>query len=320
MDQPILELARKDFTALPRHLTADQALDNIRRHGIGERVVYFYVTEEDGRLAGVLPTRRLLTAEGSKPLSELMIPKVAALPSTATVAEACEAFALHKFLAFPVVDADRRLVGMVDVSLFTDEVFDLAEREQLDAMFEAIGIRAGAMNSSTSWLAFQYRFPWLLATIASGTLCALLAGRFEMTLSKSLVLAFFMTLVLGLGEGVAMQSMTVTIQALRATRPSWKWFGGAVRRELGTAVLLGLACGISVALVAWIWRGELQAAGVIGASIALALLGASFFGLGVPTILHALKLDPKIAAGPVSLALADLGTLTVYFNLARWLL
>ncbi|MCR1827894.1 hypothetical protein [Ectopseudomonas oleovorans] len=62
--------------------------------------------------------------------------------------------------------------------------------------------------------------PWLLATIASGTLCALLASLYELTLAKSIVLAFFLTLVLGLGESVSMQSMSVTIQALRSVRPN----------------------------------------------------------------------------------------------------
>jgi magnesium transporter len=87
--------------------------------------------------------------------------------------------------------------------------------------------------------AFRFRFPWLLATIGSGTICALLAGRFEVTLAKSLVLAFFLTMVLGLSESVSIQSMTVTIQELRATRPTLRWYAQALRREAGTALLLG---------------------------------------------------------------------------------
>jgi magnesium transporter len=58
----------------------------------------------------------------------------------------------------------------------------------------------------------------------------------------------------------------------------------------------------------------------IGGSILLALGAACFFGLTVPAVLHALKLDPKIAAGPVTLALADIFTLLFYFSLAALLL
>jgi magnesium transporter len=83
-----------------------------------------------------------------------------------------------------------------------------------------------------------------------------------------------------------------------------------------TAALLGLACGIVVALIVQAWRGDPWAALVVGGGIAGAVLGACFFGLSVPAGLHALKLDPKIAAGPITLALTDVVTLLVYFGLA----
>jgi magnesium transporter len=249
-----------------------------------------------------------------------MITRVAAIPQTATVLEACEAFVLHKFLAFPVVDEQRRIVGIVDVGLLSQEAFDLAEREQTDALFESIGFRVSQVRGASPVRAFRFRFPWLLATIGSGSICALLASAYEVTLARSIVLAFFLTMVLGLGESVSIQSMTVTIQALRATRPTLAWYVRAFRREMGTAVLLGAACGAVVGLVVWLWRGAGLAGFAIGASILLALCAACFFGLSVPALLHALKLDPKIAAGPVTLAFTDAFTLLFYFSVAALLL
>jgi magnesium transporter len=114
--------------------------------------------------------------------------------------------------------------------------------------------------------------------------------------------------------------MTVTIQALRALRPTLRWYGLALRREVGTALLLGGACGLLVAAVVWLWRGPTPAVLAIGGGIGLAVGAAGFLGLSVPTLLHALRLDPKIAAGPVTLALADICTLLFYFSLASWLL
>jgi magnesium transporter len=121
--------------------------------------------------------------------------------------------------------------------------------------------------------------------------------------------------MLGLGESVSIQSMSVTIQALRAVRPSFSWFVKSFRREAGTAILLGTACGILVGLIVWLWRGAPVAAAVIGGSIFLTLCAACFFGLVVPSLLHSLRLDPKIAAGPITLALTDIATLLFYFNL-----
>jgi magnesium transporter len=114
--------------------------------------------------------------------------------------------------------------------------------------------------------------------------------------------------------------MTVTIQSLRTTRPSLGWFVRAFRREAGTAVLLGGTCGTVVGLIVWLWRGAGLAGIAIGSSILLALCAACFLGLTIPAALHALRLDPKIAAGPVTLAFTDIFTLLFYFSLAALLL
>jgi len=319
-NQPVTALARKDFAALKQDLTVQQALDVVRQKGIGEKIVYFYVVDAEGILKGVLPTRRLLTGQLQERIADLMVKRVVTIPDTATLLEACEAFVLHKFLAFPVVDERKRLIGTVDVSLLSTEVFDAAEKEHVDELFEAIGFRISQVRDASPLKAFRFRFPWLLATIGSGTICALLTSHYEMTLAKSIVLAFFLTLVLGLGESVSIQSMTVTIQALRTIQPTFGWYLKAFRRETGTALLLGLGCGIVVAAVVWLWRGNPMAAISIGSSIFLNLCAACLFGLSVPTALHALKLDPKIAAGPVTLAFTDVFTLLFYFGLASLLL
>jgi len=316
------DYARKDFPLLQAGASAEKALETIRREGVGERVIYFYAVDERMRLVGVVPTRRLLTAAPATPLREIMVPRVIALPATATVLEACEFFVLYKFLAFPVVDADRRIIGVVDADVFMESVLETQESEGEDVaradFFEILGFHLAQVRDASPWRMFRYRFPWLLATVASGTICALLAGAFEVTLARSLVIAFFLTMVLGLNESVSMQSMSVTIQALRSARVTRRWFATAFRREIVTALLLAVACGALVSAIVWFWRDEIRAALVIGGSIAVSLVTACLFGLGVPSLLHWWKLDPKISAGPVTLALADFFALLFYFTSA-WL-
>lgn len=322
----IVEHARKDFPLLDATMTVAAALDRIRREGVGERVIYFFAIDEQERLVGVLPTRRLLTAALERPLEEIMVRRVVAIPASATVLEACEFFVLYKFFAFPVVDRARRVIGIVDVSLFAEEMLEAGEREDerrsvphvADDVFEALGFRLAQVRGASPWRVFRYRFPWLLATVGAGTACAVLAGAFEATLASSLVIAFFLTMVLGLNESVSMQSMTLTIQALRANTLTRRWFLHNLRRELATAILLGAACGALVALIVLIWRHDLPGAAVIGISIAVSLVTACLFGFSVPSLLHSLKLDPKIAAGPVTLAVTDFCALAFYFSLA-WL-
>ncbi len=327
-NSPVGQHARKDFPLLEADMTIADALERIRREGVGERVIYFFAVDADKKLVGVLPTRRLLTAAPETPLRDIMVRRVVAIPATATVLDACEFFVLYKFFAFPVVDEQRRVVGVVDVSLFAEEI--LGEREDharptapaavRDDVFEALGFRLDQIRGASPLRVFRFRFPWLLATVAAGTICAILAGAFEATLAHSLVIAFFLTMVLGLNESVSAQSMSVTIQMLRSAPVTWSWFASALRRELATAILIGLACGAVVAGIVSLWRHDLRAAAVIGGSIALSLVTASLFGLAVPSLLHRFNLDPKIAAGPVTLALADICALVIYFTAARLVL
>jgi len=322
-NDPIARHCRVDQPLLKADMTVEQALGAIRQQGLGERIIYFYAVDEHDRLAGVLPTRRLLTAPPRTTLGELMVKRVIAIPATATVLDACEFFVLYKFFVFPVVDVDRHVIGVVDISLFTAEMLEERNENiaaQADEIFEALGFRLSHLRGASAWRVFRHRFPWLLATIFSGTMCALLAGAFEATIASSVVIAFFLTMVLGLNESVSMQTMTVTIQALRSQAVTSSWFKVAFLRELRSAVLLGLGCGALVVMIVLLWRKELTAALAIGGSIGLSLVTACLFGVSIPSLLHSLKLDPKIAAGPVTLAVTDFVALAFYFGIASLVL
>src|SRR6266496_4617755 len=128
-DASVVEHARKDFPLLDADMAVGEALERIRREGVGERVIYFYAVDEDDRLVGVVPTRRLLTAPLEAPLREIMVRRVVAIPANATILEACEFFVLYKFFAFPIVDEQRHVVGVIDANLFAEEILEAGESE-----------------------------------------------------------------------------------------------------------------------------------------------------------------------------------------------
>ena len=318
--ETVLAHTRSDFVLLREGMSVEDALRVIRERGIGEKIIYFYVADADGRLAGVLPTRRLLLGQPDQRIADLMVRRVVAIPQQATLLEACELFVLYKFFAFPVVDAQRHVVGVLDIGVFTEEVLDLAEPDKVNDTFEVLGFHIEEARGASPWRAFRLRFPWLLATIGSGTVGALLAVAFEETLARAVLVTFFLALVLALAESVSIQSMTLTLQALRVRTPDWRWFWKSARREVGTAAFLGGGCGLLVLAIVFLWRQTVPGAVVVGGSVAGSVGIACLAGLGVPTLLHALKLDPKIAAGPITLAVTDVLTLLLYFSLAAWLL
>jgi len=268
----------------------------------------------------VVPARKLLTESLDRLIGGVMIKRVMSLPEGATLLEACECFILHKFLAIPVVDSEKRLKGIIDVGLFTDEVMELGEGNSTDQLFQSIGIHVQEVLHASPWKAFRIRFPWLAATVSGGVLCAMMAGAFATTLQQRVVLAVFMALVLGLGEAVAAQSLALTVQSLPQSRIRRKWLRVKLQREALTSILLGLLAGAAVALMVEFCWHDLRSAIVIGGSVVISIFMASLIGVLVPTLLRVVHWDPKIAAGPITLAAADLFTVSCYLITAKLLL
>jgi magnesium transporter len=311
---------RADFARLAAHQTVGEAIATARAAPPEGRIIYFYVLDAEGRLAGVVPTRRLLLSPDATPIREVMVTRVVTIPAAATVLDACEFFLLHKLLAFPVVDEERRMLGIVDVDLYTEELADVDRREELDDLFQLIGVHFEDSQARSPVAAFKSRFPWLLANIGGGIVAAFLSGLFQAELEKAVALALFVPVVLALAESVAIQSVSIALQRLHGRRPSVAAITAAVRHESATGIMLGLASAAAVALVALAWLGK----GVV----ALALLGgitggvvcAAVIGVAMPNLLRLFAREPQVAAGPVSLAATDMVTLLIYFSLARWLL
>jgi len=317
LHEPILPLARPAHLALHPDHTIAHTLDRIRASANARSIHYFYVVDEHGKLVGVAPARRLVAAGPEQTVRDVMEHNVVAIPDWATVLIASEYFATRRMLAFPVVDSGGHLLGVVDVTLFTDEVIDLARRTY-DDIFQLIGVHGTAQRSP--WTSFRDRFPWLLCNIAGGLIMAFIASRFEHLLQEAVVLSLFIPIVLALGESVSMQALTLTLQGLTDGPIVWSRLIGALWKEFRTAALLGAGCGVVVGVVVFAWRRQFEVAGAIFLAIAFSMVIACLLGVAIPAALRAAKADPRIAAGPVVLASADIVTLLLYFGLGARLL
>ena len=309
----------QEYTTLHETQTVGEALERLRKNPPGGRIIYFYVVDAENRLRGVVPVRRLVLSPLDSPINRITVHEVVKLPETATVLDACEFFILHRLLALPIVDAQDRLLGMIDIELYTEEIGRLSDALRND-IFQLIGVRALQAQHASALSAFRLRFPWLSCNIAAGLICAFLAGVFEPVLQQVVELAFFIPVVLNLAESVSSQSVTLAIQMLHGQAPSWRGMAGRMRQELGTGLMLGLGSGAVIALVALAWLGRWRVALSLVAGIAGGVTGAAVIGLALPIALRLLRLEPRVAAGPIALAAADVLTILLYLNVARWLL
>lgn len=320
LDDLVVNHMRTDVPRLNVGQTVAEALLAIREKPPENRIIYFYVVDQDNQLRGVVPTRRLLLSAPENSIQEIMVRNVITISNSATVLDACEYFILHRLLAFPIVDHDGHLLGAVDVELYTDEISDFDRREGNDELFQLIGIHLDATKQTSSTEAFKSRFPWLLANVAGGLMAAFLTGAFEAELQKAVALALFIPVVLALAESVSIQSVSLALRVLSGQEPTVGQLWRKLRLEVVTGVFLGVATGAAVAIVALLWLGQWRVAACVLGGIASSVTCAAAIGLTMPNLIRLINREPQVASGPVALACTDMVTLLIYFSLARLLI
>lgn len=320
LEDLVVKHMRTDISRLHVDQTVGEALLTIRENPMQSRIIYFYVVDKENRLVGVVPVRRLLLNSPTSLLRDIMVKDLITISNTSTILEACEFFILHRLLAFPIVDGDGHLIGVVDVELYTDEISDIDRQQGNDELFQLIGVHLDAVKQATPVTAFQSRFPWLLANIAGGLMAAFLTGAFEAELQKAVALALFIPVVLALAESVSIQSVSLALRVLSGQQPTIGQILRKLRQEVLTGIFLGVASGAAVATVALIWLGQWQVAACVLGGIASSVTCASAIGLSMPNLIRLLHREPQVASGPVALACTDIITLLIYFTLARLLI
>ncbi len=315
---PVNQYMHRHFIVLRENMTAAQAIEKLRSFERSGKIVYLYVVDEEERLTGVVSVRQLLWAPPGATVGSLKTAQVVSVPADASMMDVARVFLEHRFLGLPVVDAEGHIAGVIDATLFTREIVDLARRQHAESICQLIGVRVSTGRPIAPWASFRQRFPWLLCNMASGLACAVIVAGYESVIREVALLAMFLTLALALGESVSMQAMTLTIEYLMGHRLSWRLVWNRFRGEAAVAAFLGAACGLAMLAFIVIWHGQADKAGIVCIAVVLSILTACLLGVAIPVGVRLVRLDPTIAAGPVVLAGADIMTVLYYFGLMAW--
>lgn len=312
------ELIRSNVPLLSKDLSVKEAIRKVRNCCSYEKILYFYVVDEDNKLIGVVPTRRLLISSDDDLIKDIMVKDIVYIKENSSFEELLELFYQHKFLAIPVLDEEGRFIGVVDIDLITEEVINFEKRKEAELIFESIGYELSQIKSASSLKIFLLRTKWLTSTLISGFLCAVITFIFTETLLEESKLALFVALVLAIGEAISTQSMTITIQSIHSKRPTFRWLNKALKKELLPSLFISFSISLLVFILILIWFSVLKVALIVSFTLFLAIMTTSLLGVSIPFILHRLKINYKVAASPVVLAFADLFTLTFYFSIAKF--
>lgn len=282
-----------------------------------DEVYYVYVVDNDDRLRGTLPLKKLITHPSVSKIKNVMETDPVAVKTDTPLDEVAIDFEKYDLVAMPVIDSIGRLVGHITVDDVMDRVRESSERDyQL-----ASGLSQDVESDDTIWQQTRARLPWLLIGIAGGIGNSLILGNFEQGFATNPAMALFIPMIGGTGGNVGIQSSAIVVQGLANGSLDLKDTGKQLFKEVGVGLINGLI--ISLIVFAYNvfslspWNPTTLA---VSLSLMAVVLFASIFGTFVPLTLERFKIDPALATGPFISITNDIIGMLIYMLISSALM
>lgn len=309
-----------EFIAVPPFWSVGQTIDYLRESSdLPDEFYEIFVVDAQNRIVGHVALNRLLRAKRPQKIEHLMDEADHIVEATDDQADIADLFRRYNLVSIPVVDPERRLVGV----LTFDDIVDLMD-EEADAEIRALGgVKADEELSDTVVDTTRARFAWLFVNLLTAIFASAVIGLFEDALQKMVALAVLMPIVASQGGNAGTQTMTVAVRALATRALGSSNVRRFILRELMVGVLNGLAFAIVMGSVAGLWFASPDLGFVMGIAIIVNLIAAGLAGVLVPVALERAGVDPAVASGPFVTTVTDivgffafLGVATLWFGLA----
>ncbi len=309
------------YFALRPTITVGHAIKFVRTAGKSlETVYYIYIVDVLKRLMGVVSLRKLLAADDEALVKELMDCDLVVARDETDQEDAAKLLEDHHLLALPVVDPYNRLLGIITF----DDVIAVIRKEETEDVYKMGAMEGSAdpYTKSSVMRLIRKRVPWLVLLLLAGTVTSNVISTFEGLIVAASYLVLFVPVVMQTGGNAGTQSATLIIRGLAMNEIHFRDISLVIAREVAVGALMGAMLGIVL-----FFRGILLPPGITAiqaTAISISLAGVVFFssiiGAIAPMVLHRLKLDPTVVAGPLMATLIDVVGITIYFQTARLLL
>ena len=310
-------LMTPEFVALRETMNVGQALDFVRlwAREVGpdpEYLHYLFVVDWDGALKGGLSLAQLVLASRSQFVSLLMDEDIISVGVETDQEEAARLMERYDIFNLPVMDDDGRLVGVV----WLDDMIRVLDDEATEDMFRMIGVAEEEKALGPFWRSVRNRLPWLVVNLGTAVLAGFVITLFQSTMGQVVALAAFLPVIAGQGGIAGTQTLTLIIRSITLGEVSPANTRRLLLKEFGLGLVHGLALGLVVGVIAFIWKGSEYLALVVGIAMAANLVVAGISGVIVPLGFRALKIDPALSSAVAVTTLTDVFGFLVYLGLA----
>lgn len=301
------------YVWIPQEYTVREVVEKLKSFAeLAETINYLYVIDEAKRLVGVVSYRDLILADAHEKIMDIMFSRVISVHVDTDQEEVAHIIERYDFLAIPVVDDEKTLIGIITVDDVIDVVIQEANEdiEKLSASGKDIDFDTPALVASAR------RLPWLILLLFIGLISGSIISGFEGTLNDVVALAFFMPMIAGMTGNTGTQSLAVIVRGLISRDLDKKVVASVIFREFVVGIIIGLTCAILISIIAYVWRGDFMLGMVVGVSLFITLIIGTMAGTIIPLILYKLNIDPAIASGPLITTVNDILSLLIYFGIA----
>lgn len=296
------QMMRTDFLAFLPHLKVKDAIKKIRSQA--KRNVspsYVYVVDDGRHLLGVITMRDLLLAKGEDKLESIIQPDIFSVDAFMDREELADVLSGRRYFAVPVVDGEKRLLGVVR----TEQLISGVTEEASEDILKMFGAGANERSFSPIGFSLRKRLPWLHVNLATAFLAASVVGFFEETIARITILAVFLPVVAGQGGNAGAQSLAVVMRGLVMREIPKDQVSSLILKESLIGIINGGIIGIVTAGVAWLWEGNPFLGVVIGLAMIVNLLAAGFSGAAIPIAMKSIGLDPAQSSSIILTTVTD---------------
>jgi len=309
-------LMTPEFIELKKYRTAEEAIQKIRRIGLDKETIYnCYVVDEKGVLIGIVSLKDLLLASLQTLISDIMTTNFVSVITTDDQEEVAKVLADYDLNAIPVVDKDKKLVGIITV----DDIVDVIHEEATEDVYKMAGIEAPdePYFSTRFFVLGRKRALWLVILLVTSYLSSVVLKHFSPILEIVIPLAFFIPMLTGTCGNTGMQSATLIIRGLATGEIKMKDFLRLFTREIFMGGFLGIILGLFAFVRARFIDVNPFVGIAVGTAVFISVNSANIIGTILPLILKKLKIDPAISAGPFISTIIDVTSLIIYFKIAQ---
>ena len=314
-------LMTEQFVSLQPQMSATEALVQVRKmNEDAETVSDLYVQNDEGGLLGVLSLRELINLPPEAVIADHMTTRVVSVHPETDQEHVASEVAQYNFLAIPVVDSERRLLGIITV----DDVIDVLIEENSEDILRFGAVERGSVDQPYFTVpllrVLRNRFGWLLLLMVADTLTGAVLRQFSTRLAAVVQLSFYIPLLIGTGGNTGAQTVSTIIRGLAMRDIHFSDLWRVLRRELLGGLLLGLALSLVAGTRAWLWDGDLRLSLVIGLSIVTICTWANVMGSLIPMLANRFGVDAAVVSAPMISTLVDASGLFIYLSIAGLLL